>query len=58
MSTASAAPDDAVPPTLVDLPGVQDGTDVEFEPVPLGLTARTPDLRGAPHPEPGDDALG
>ena len=32
------------PVTLVDLLGVDEGTDIEFEPERLGLTARTPDL--------------
>ena len=32
------------PVSLVDLLGVDDGADIEFEPERLGLTARTPDL--------------
>jgi len=32
------------PVTLVDLLGTDEGSDIEFEPERLGLTARTPDL--------------
>lgn len=32
------------PVTLVDLLSTDEGTDIEFEPQRLGLTARTPDL--------------
>lgn len=32
------------PVTLVDLLGTTEGTDVEFEPEPLGLTARDAEL--------------
>lgn len=32
------------PVTMVDLVGMDEGADIEFEPERLGLTARTPDL--------------
>lgn len=32
------------PVTLIDLLSTDEGTDIEFEPERLGLTARTPDL--------------
>lgn len=32
------------PVTLVDLLGMDEGADIEFEPQRLGLTARTPEL--------------
>lgn len=32
------------PVTLADLLGTDEGTDIDFEPGRLGLTARTPDL--------------
>lgn len=35
---------DREPVTLVDLICTDEGADIEFEPQPLGLTARTPDL--------------
>lgn len=32
------------PVTIVDLLGMEDGADIEFEPQRLGLTARDPEL--------------
>jgi len=32
------------PVTIIDLLSTDEGTDIEFEPEHLGLTARTPDL--------------
>lgn len=32
------------PVTIVDLLSTDEGADIEFEPEPLGLTARTPEL--------------